>query len=132
MQLANRIAPVPLWLLWPFGVLPAQVAATAPVSVFVADRASSAPACPGARRVSSSRPFAPNRSIRPRLFPDNEVGCRSNQGVEDRPSAHRAGHNPGGSSADAIEVSVAMRDLAVPLRTGYGQGDREANLFRFV
>jgi hypothetical protein len=43
MQLANRIAQAPLWLLWPFCVLTTQESATAPVSVFVADAASGAP-----------------------------------------------------------------------------------------
>lgn len=43
MRPAYRIAQVPLLLLWPFWVLPAQVSAPAAVSVFVADEVSGAP-----------------------------------------------------------------------------------------
>jgi hypothetical protein len=43
MQIASILARVPLLLLFPFGVLPAQTALTAPVSVFVADGASGTP-----------------------------------------------------------------------------------------
>ncbi len=43
MQLATRNALVPLLLFWAFPVLPAQVSATTPVSVVVADEATGAP-----------------------------------------------------------------------------------------
>jgi hypothetical protein len=114
MKLANRIAPVPLVLLWPFGVLPAQLNATAPVSVFVADGASSAPLVQARVEFPALGLSRHTDLFGLAYFPAMKSGVA-------RIKVSKIGYRPieeditlEVQSADAIEVSVAMRDLAVP------------------
>ena len=113
MQLANRIAQAPLFLLWPFWMLPAQESATVPVSVFVADATSGAPLVqarvefPGLGLSQHTDPFGTA------YFP------RGKSGVV-RIKVSKIGYAPIEQdvtlevpSANAIELSVAMRNLEV-------------------
>jgi hypothetical protein len=113
MQLANRIAQASLFLLCPLWVLPGQVSATPPVSVFVADATSGAP-LPQTRVEFPALGLSQHTdSFGTAYFP------RVKSGVA-RIKVSKIGYVPIEQdvtlevpSANAIELSVTMRNLEV-------------------
>jgi hypothetical protein len=113
MQRAGRIAQAPLLLLWPFWVLPAQVSATAPVSVFVADATSGAPLVEARVEFPALALSRNTDQFGTAYFPTVKSGVL-------RIKVAKIGYRPIEQdvtlempTANPIELSVAMRSLEV-------------------